>query len=543
MNKQVAAQNARTYMEKGNRLKDEGKLEDAIICHRQAIAINPKLFKSCYELGNLLQQQQKWQEAITFYHQAIEINPNLANPYLQLGLTCLQQGIRQDATHYFQETIRLNPDLFRPYLELGNIYQQEGKYPEAIDYFRAAIKLKPDLFRAYYQLTKLLTKQGRIEEAINYYRQAIAVKPDLFRAYHELGNIYLKQGNLDEAIICYLQAITINPGLEPVYYHFWWLDVNEQLRQKVISACQQALELTTATSSMPLIKTTLGNLFTQQNQLDQAINYYQSAIHTQTHLYHPKLVDNYWDINQNREPDFFVIGGMKCGSTALYKYLCQHPQVLPPLLKEIHFFDEHYEQGINWYLAHFPSIASGQTFLSGEATPCLGAPNVWQKIAHSFPQIKLLVLLRNPVDRAYSHYHHIARRYGVNHEFEEAILADLTNQQLRQRMLEDANAYKEVKSSYISLGLYVYWLQEWLKFFPPQQLLILNSDDLNSQTAQTMQQVYDFLGLPHHELPHYAKENSGSYLPISDSLHQQITEYYQPHNQKLEAFLGRKFAW
>ena len=543
MNKQVTAKNARTYMEEGNRLKEEGKLEDAIICHRQAIEINPKLFRSYYELGNLLQQQKKWQEAIAFYHQAIEINSNSANPYLQLGLIYLQQEKVIDASQYFRQAIQLNPDLFRPYLELGNIYQQQGKNQESIDYFREAIKLKPDLFRAYYQLTKLLTKQERIEEAINYYRQAIAVKPDLFRAYHELGNIYLRQGNLDEAITCYLQAITINPGLEPVYYHFWWLDIPEQLRQQVISGCQQALKLTKSHSSISLIKTTLGNLFTQEKKLDQAINYYQSAIHTQTRLSHPELVDNHWDVNHNREPDFFVIGGMKCGSTALYRYLCQHPRVLPPLLKEIHFFDEHYEQGIDWYLAHFPSINSEQPFLSGEATPCLGAPNVWQKIAHFFPQIKLLVLLRNPVDRAYSHYHHIARRYGVNHEFEEAILADLTNQQLRQRMLEDANAYKEVKSSYISLGLYIYWLQEWLKFFPPQQLLILNSDDLKNNTAQTMEQVYDFLGLPHHQLPHYAKENSGSYLPISDSLHQQLSEYYQPHNQKLETFLGRKFAW
>lgn len=101
---------------------------------------------------------------------------------------------------------------------------------------------------------------------------------------------------------------------------------------------------------------------------------------------------------------FLIIGAQKCGTSSLFYYLLQHPELALPEKKEIHFFDAKHQNGIGWYEDHFShkKKADKQT---GEATPYyLFHPLVPQRIAIHYPQIKLIVLLRSPIDRAYSHF-------------------------------------------------------------------------------------------------------------------------------------------
>ena len=113
-------------------------------------------------------------------------------------------------------------------------------------------------------------------------------------------------------------------------------------------------------------------------------------------------------------PDFIIIGAHRCGSTSLYKYLVKHPAIAPAVRKEIHFFDRNFRKGVAWYQAQFPSLSFGvrqilkRHFVTGEATPYyMFHPHVPRRIFEAAPQAKIIAVLRNPIDRALSHYHHV----------------------------------------------------------------------------------------------------------------------------------------
>src|SRR5690348_6863383 len=129
-------------------------------------------------------------------------------------------------------------------------------------------------------------------------------------------------------------------------------------------------------------------------------------------------------------PDFLVIGTQRGGTTSLYHYLQAHESIAPSSIKEIHFFDRKYARGLAWYRGHFPTGAEKwyaqrlrrQAFVTGEASPVyLFHPHVPARVKQALPAVKLIVLLRNPVDRAYSQYYHAVELGLETRPFEEAI--------------------------------------------------------------------------------------------------------------------------
>jgi hypothetical protein len=119
-------------------------------------------------------------------------------------------------------------------------------------------------------------------------------------------------------------------------------------------------------------------------------------------------------------PDFVVSGTQKGGTSSFYKLLCHHPRMRRAAVKEVHYFDWHIDKGLEWYRRCFPARA-GPT-ITGEATPNnLFDPSVPERMAKEIPDASLIALLRNPVDRAYSHYQMQVRRATVSRTFEEAI--------------------------------------------------------------------------------------------------------------------------
>ena len=122
-------------------------------------------------------------------------------------------------------------------------------------------------------------------------------------------------------------------------------------------------------------------------------------------------------------PTFIIVGAMRSGTTALARYLGAHPQVHMAANKELHFFDRHFDRGVEWYSTNF---AEGAGRLErGEATPAyLYDPVAPPRMAEVVPDAKLVVILRNPVDRAYSHYWHKRARGSEPLEFEDAVDAE-----------------------------------------------------------------------------------------------------------------------
>lgn len=254
-------------------------------------------------------------------------------------------------------------------------------------------------------------------------------------------------------------------------------------------------------------------------------------------------------------PDFLIIGAQKCGTTSLYSYLLQHQNVSPAFEKEVRYFNDHYENGVNWYKAHFPtnfyknimSRRDGATLITGEGEPSyLPNPIVPQRAFDLKPSVKLIVMLRNPADRAFSHYQHRFSREREVRTFEDVVKADKEKLKNGWGKLPtgDYKSLGHLHYSYLPRGIYVDQIKCWMAVFPKEQFLIIRAEDFFSDTQTVYGEVLAFLGLPQHHLEKRKKHNVGKYAqPMSAAMKQDLADYFYPHNQRLRDFLGRDFAW
>jgi hypothetical protein len=247
-------------------------------------------------------------------------------------------------------------------------------------------------------------------------------------------------------------------------------------------------------------------------------------------------------------PDFLIVGAQKCGTTSLYNYLIQHPQIIPALCKEIHFFDIHFEKGLHWYQSQFPaSLESKRKGITGEASPYyIFHPHVPKRIFQIMPKIKLIILLRNPVDRAYSHYHHQVKMGTELLSFKEAIKKEESRLKPEMmKMLNDENYHSLPYQyySYLARGRYVEQLKAWMNLFPMKQFLIVKSEDFYLNPEVIFHHVLDFLGLPNFKIQQYTKNNAGDYPKLDLQLRNELLEYFKPYNHQLYKYLGVDFNW
>lgn len=242
-------------------------------------------------------------------------------------------------------------------------------------------------------------------------------------------------------------------------------------------------------------------------------------------------------------PHFLIIGTQRGGTTSLYNYLVQHPRVKGALRKEVHYFDFNYSKGLTWYLAHFPVGIHGNTFLTGESSPYyLFHPDVPKRVAETLPNAKFLVLLRNPVDRAYSQYHHEVKLGYETLSFEKAINREyaLMESQSWGSPTPDM-AYAHNHYSYLSRGIYVDQLKRWMQTIPRERFLILKSEEFYSNPGRVFFQVLDFLRLPRAGPTSFPIHNEGKYSDLSEVTRSRLNSFFLPHNQRLSSFLGNHF--
>ena len=254
-------------------------------------------------------------------------------------------------------------------------------------------------------------------------------------------------------------------------------------------------------------------------------------------------------------PDFIVIGAMRCGTTSLYRYITDHPRIAPAFKKEVHFYDLHYADGLDWYRTHFPLKVSQRLsargydpgFITGEASPYyLFHPGVPARVKQHSPDAKLLVILRNPVDRAFSHYQQQVRSGTEKLSFEEAL--EREEERLHgevEKMLADEryNSYNHRHYSYVSRGVYADQLERWFQLFPREQFLIFNSEQLYREPAATMERVFRFLGVLPSSDGDYKQYNATGKSRMSPETRRRLVEYFAPHNERLFQLLGEDFGW
>lgn len=231
--------------------------------------------------------------------------------------------------------------------------------------------------------------------------------------------------------------------------------------------------------------------------------------------------------------DFLVIGAQKSGTTSLYEYITAHLLVAKARRKELHFFDYKFDKGVDWYHERF-SWEKGM--LQGEATPYyLFDKNCPARVKEYNPKAKLITILRDPVERAFSQYKMNVERGEEPLGFMEALLQE---EKRVKESDENLNSY-----SYQRRGLYFEQLQQWDKHFDKEQILVLDYHRFFKNPWNEVQKVYDFLELPgfYGNTHNFFSNKNSENMSLPEDARNHLRHYFAKPNSKLAEQYGIYF--
>ena len=247
-------------------------------------------------------------------------------------------------------------------------------------------------------------------------------------------------------------------------------------------------------------------------------------------------------------PAFLIIGAQRSGTTSLYRYLIQHPRVAAAWpSKGVHLFDLEPQRSLRWYRAHFPRQSSGLT--SGEGAPYyLFHPLAAERAAAALPDVRAIVMLRDPVERAHSQYQQeFARGFEDEETFERAL--ELEPERLageEERLIAEPGyrSYGHQHHSYVARGLYLDQLLRWEAALGKERILTLVADEFFADPAAGYASVLAFLGLPEPPArPAFAAHNARPYSQLAPAIEAALRERFTEPNLRLEQHLGRPLRW
>lgn len=231
-------------------------------------------------------------------------------------------------------------------------------------------------------------------------------------------------------------------------------------------------------------------------------------------------------------PSFLIIGQAKAGTSSLFRYLTSHPRVVAPLIKELHFWSLHHRHGLDWYRAFFPPLPPQAGLITGEASPSyLVDAEAPQRIARQLPDVRVIVLLRDPVGRAYSHFR-MNERVGLEREtFDEVVAREFDS--LASCPLEPG----VIPAGYLTESAALPYLKRWLTHIPRERLLIVQNRDLAADLAGVMARVCRHVGVEPFVPSDPQRHNEGHYPPMPEALERRLQAWFAPHDRALAEFL------
>jgi hypothetical protein len=255
-------------------------------------------------------------------------------------------------------------------------------------------------------------------------------------------------------------------------------------------------------------------------------------------------------------PSFLICGAQRCGTTSMYKALIQHPAVLPAALhKGVHYFDTGYPHGWSWYVGHFPLRAQGRRVarrtggpaVTGESSPYyLFHPLAGARIAADLPDVRLLVLVRDPVERAYSAHAHETARGFETEPFERALELERTRLAGEAERLAADPGYRSFHHQhhgYVARGHYAEQLDRLAGQVGRDRIHVVDSERFFTDPAPVYAGVLDFLGLPAHPDAAFRRHNGRDRAPLPPGLRGRLAEHFAPHDARLSAWLGAEPLW
>lgn len=255
-------------------------------------------------------------------------------------------------------------------------------------------------------------------------------------------------------------------------------------------------------------------------------------------------------------PGFLIVGAQRCGTTSMYRTLSQHPAVVKAVLhKGVHYFDMNYGRPASWYRAHFPLAAAaavaarsaGTAPVTFESSPYyMFHPLAAGRIAGDLPGVKLLVLLRDPAERAYSAYAHERARGFETESFERAL--ELEAGRLAgeaERIAADPGylSHSHQHHAYRTRGQYVEQLERLAALFGRDRIHVVDSGDFFVTPEPVYDGVLDFLGLPRRGYPAFEQHNARSRSALPAQVRAALTDHFEPYDERLAAWLGWVPSW
>ncbi len=255
-------------------------------------------------------------------------------------------------------------------------------------------------------------------------------------------------------------------------------------------------------------------------------------------------------------PSFLIVGAQRCGTTSLYTSLTAHPAVLPAVLhKGVHYFDTAYDRGPGWYRAHFPLEVTakrvarriGTLPITGESSPYyLFHPLAGERIARDLPEVRLLVLLRDPVERAYSAYTHERARGFESETFERALELEperLAGEEQRLRNDPSAVSLHHQHNAYLTRGRYTEQLDRIAGLVGRDRLHLIDSGDSWSAPEDSYDAVIDFLGLPRWRPERFQQRNARPRSDLPADLRARLEDHFAASDERLTDWLGHPPSW
>lgn len=254
-------------------------------------------------------------------------------------------------------------------------------------------------------------------------------------------------------------------------------------------------------------------------------------------------------------PDFLLIGFPKAGTSSLFSYINEHQNIGIPSPKGRYFFSNNYWRGESWYKAHFPTVKEKIKLEKQNGAYCIGENTAYlwnhpcaKRIHDLIPNVKLIVLLRNPITSVYSHYHFRKTKDIEKMTFNESIKNDQNRLEnwkfmVKNDLIRRWNRLTNIP--YLSYRKYAVHLREWFKVIPQKQFLFLQTEKMSNkhEIQETVNKVFEFLNLPKQNVTDFSRKNVNKYESMTPEIRDLLKDFFKSHNKKLEKLLDMKFNW
>ncbi|WP_408639105.1 sulfotransferase family protein [Nocardiopsis endophytica] len=254
-------------------------------------------------------------------------------------------------------------------------------------------------------------------------------------------------------------------------------------------------------------------------------------------------------------PDFLIVGAQRCGTTTLYKALMQHPQVFGPTLRKgVHFFDTAYGRGTDWYRSRFPlrrtvrAAAGGAGGVVGESSPYyLFHPLCAERIAADLPEAKVVVMLRDPVERAHSaHSHESARGYETE-PFERALDLEAERIAGEEERLAAAGpserSFHHQHHAYVARGRYIDQLLRLERHVGRERMFVVDAERFFADPDRHFPELEEFLGVRHCPGVVFGHHNARPRAELPERLRRRLEEAFADSDERLAEWWGRTPSW